>query len=539
MRTPHFLLKRRIAQPCSFLLYIQQPVHFVMDQDTADSPAIRHPVPRLYHKKSRLGCLRCKGRRVKCDERRPVCSGCARHDVECVYPTEAAGSSERAVPRRRRAAEPSGYAANATGGAGAGADGDDGDDDDADTMPESRGRRMTELRLLYHYLLTHGRTFGHALGVTSPNGYMWSSDLVRQALADEEPPDADADADADNNEKHDGILYALLAHAALGVWMGTDPTASAARRAQHRHLHQQYLSKALRAQRRAVDDLVLVSVRSETAKRALADNVGSAALLLVNHSFALVQTLPVAPWQPPHEWLQMGRGAMQVMEVAKEYLDLGVVTRPGGSAQTPIAREPEAPPSLVLRIVQSPPFFDPSDMFAPVWAAPFLGLLDEPSDPPHPDEPEIDERHRYQDRSVPGLYTPDRARHSASSVAMRAYYETLAYIGWCAAAAERRDEPVHAICRRLAAAAFWFPREFEERLGERRPRALVCLAQFFALWIPFEFTGRFESSSFSGSTSSSSHRPVWMMGTAGRRQVAAIHAALPARRKSKVAPLLG
>lgn len=35
--------------------------------------------------KSRKGCLRCKARHHKCDERRPQCSFCARHDVACIW----------------------------------------------------------------------------------------------------------------------------------------------------------------------------------------------------------------------------------------------------------------------------------------------------------------------------------------------------------------------------------------------------------------------------------------------------------------------
>ncbi|KAF2452603.1 hypothetical protein BDY21DRAFT_155652 [Lineolata rhizophorae] len=37
---------------------------------------------RLGHSKSRTGCLRCKQRRVKCDENSP-CAACARHGVRC------------------------------------------------------------------------------------------------------------------------------------------------------------------------------------------------------------------------------------------------------------------------------------------------------------------------------------------------------------------------------------------------------------------------------------------------------------------------
>lgn len=43
---------------------------------------------RKFHKKSRKGCLTCKKRRVKCDEKHPVCGGCDRMALECVYATE-------------------------------------------------------------------------------------------------------------------------------------------------------------------------------------------------------------------------------------------------------------------------------------------------------------------------------------------------------------------------------------------------------------------------------------------------------------------
>ncbi|KAH7008867.1 hypothetical protein EDB80DRAFT_763938 [Ilyonectria destructans] len=53
-------------------------------------------MPRLGYKKSRRGCLRCKQRRVKCDENRP-CSACTRHGLECSYveqsPSNAEGST--------------------------------------------------------------------------------------------------------------------------------------------------------------------------------------------------------------------------------------------------------------------------------------------------------------------------------------------------------------------------------------------------------------------------------------------------------------
>ncbi|RAH58770.1 hypothetical protein BO85DRAFT_281335 [Aspergillus piperis CBS 112811] len=40
---------------------------------------------RRSHRKSRHGCIACKRRRVKCDERQPECSNCLNRSTECVY----------------------------------------------------------------------------------------------------------------------------------------------------------------------------------------------------------------------------------------------------------------------------------------------------------------------------------------------------------------------------------------------------------------------------------------------------------------------
>ncbi|KAK0120102.1 hypothetical protein ONS95_011512 [Cadophora gregata] len=37
------------------------------------------PIPNRQHKKSKNGCLQCKQRKVKCDERRPLCLNCSKH----------------------------------------------------------------------------------------------------------------------------------------------------------------------------------------------------------------------------------------------------------------------------------------------------------------------------------------------------------------------------------------------------------------------------------------------------------------------------
>ena len=41
---------------------------------------------KIKHKRSRNGCLTCRARRIKCDERRPRCGRCANAQRECVNP---------------------------------------------------------------------------------------------------------------------------------------------------------------------------------------------------------------------------------------------------------------------------------------------------------------------------------------------------------------------------------------------------------------------------------------------------------------------
>ncbi|CAL9737185.1 sterol uptake control protein 2 [Monosporozyma servazzii] len=42
---------------------------------------------KKFHKKSRTGCLKCKKRRIKCDEGKPTCNKCKSLNFECVYAT--------------------------------------------------------------------------------------------------------------------------------------------------------------------------------------------------------------------------------------------------------------------------------------------------------------------------------------------------------------------------------------------------------------------------------------------------------------------
>ncbi|KAK9238616.1 hypothetical protein V1525DRAFT_374505 [Lipomyces kononenkoae] len=50
------------------------------------------PMPRRSHLKSRNGCLICKKRKIKCDEMRPQCRNCVKHNVVCSYASHAMAS---------------------------------------------------------------------------------------------------------------------------------------------------------------------------------------------------------------------------------------------------------------------------------------------------------------------------------------------------------------------------------------------------------------------------------------------------------------
>lgn len=52
----------------------------------------RAPILRV-----RTGCLTCRGRKKKCDERKPVCTGCSRNHLTCRWPPD------RTQPRERQA----------------------------------------------------------------------------------------------------------------------------------------------------------------------------------------------------------------------------------------------------------------------------------------------------------------------------------------------------------------------------------------------------------------------------------------------------
>ncbi|KAK6207333.1 hypothetical protein LQW54_007291 [Pestalotiopsis sp. IQ-011] len=425
--------------------------------------------PRLYHKKSRMGCVRCKQRRVKCDEARPSCGGCVRHMVDCVYqtppPAAAAASSASnsgggssnppedamnlssmeselnvlSTPAAKTsplsdgstAYEPSQESTTTASSSPNVADNDGFETD----LPESRERRIWELRLL-HNSLTQAKPFPTPQHPVVQD--LFSMYIPNMAL----------------NEGRDGVLYGTLAHSALNMWTRSS---DAEERKTLIRLQRTYLSMMLREHRAYLSEL----------SPANADVVCICSLKILTHALALIQTLPSEPWQPPTDFLQMGSGAGFVFNTSWR------MAQSGNGGEVP----------KIMALLQTPP-----------------GLRD-PLETILSDHSALD----WVLEAPPGSATPDA--EMADPATRSVYEKAIAFI--CSVQrALARDEPEFSICRRLGGFAVWVPAEFTQYLTERRPRAMVVLAHFMAMFMAVEH--------------------IWIIGQAGENQIRGILKNLPA-----------
>ncbi|KAI1454002.1 C6 finger domain-containing protein [Annulohypoxylon moriforme] len=95
----------------------------------------RRRVPKLGHKKSMFGCQRCRARRVKCNEEKPICHNCKRHGLPCNY--------DRDTFTKKVSPKPAATQIFVDG-------------PEEDDPPESRSRRKLEARLMYQYVTETG-----------------------------------------------------------------------------------------------------------------------------------------------------------------------------------------------------------------------------------------------------------------------------------------------------------------------------------------------------------------------------------------------
>ncbi|KAK1232435.1 hypothetical protein PQX77_004411 [Marasmius sp. AFHP31] len=105
------------------------------------------------HKKSRMGCVQCKKRRVKCDERRPICGTCERRKTDCVFierpkpPEDDSPSSSSTKPEMIVARRPTAELQLAR---------------KSPTPPPFSTLDMTTLKLFHHWCMVTSGTLAHS-----------------------------------------------------------------------------------------------------------------------------------------------------------------------------------------------------------------------------------------------------------------------------------------------------------------------------------------------------------------------------------------
>lgn len=60
------------------------------------SVSFKQKPTRIPHSRKKSGCLPCRRRRKKCDEEKPICSGCTRNHLICSWPPDVACQSDEA-----------------------------------------------------------------------------------------------------------------------------------------------------------------------------------------------------------------------------------------------------------------------------------------------------------------------------------------------------------------------------------------------------------------------------------------------------------
>lgn len=153
-------------------------------------------------------------------------------------------------------------------------------DDENMEIPESKPRRILELRLQQHFIERTSYTFSACNSVKVRNA--WANDVPKLALA------------------NDNVLYGMFALSALHL-LKSEPDNKELLLAR-----QTYVGFALREHRRAI-----ALLNSETA-----DAVCYASTLALADAFACLQDRPLNPWTPPMQWITMARGSGSVFGAA-------------------------------------------------------------------------------------------------------------------------------------------------------------------------------------------------------------------------------
>ncbi|KAI1410935.1 hypothetical protein F5Y13DRAFT_181029 [Hypoxylon sp. FL1857] len=400
--------------------------------------------PRLYHKKSRTGCLRCKQRRVKCDETRPSCgswlSGLASVSDDILHP--GTGHTLGSPSNENKPANSSHYLGFYPSQDSSCPTLDEGTDADID-LPEGPWRRFWEIRLIHNYHQNMVQPFPFAQNEEIVQ--IWRTDVPNLAMR------------MAQEQNRCSLLHITLANSALYLWTKSRDKKE---RDELFKLQQTYQIMCVKEQRRDIDEL-----SNQISQNA--DYVCFTSLRILAHSIALVQTLAVDPWEPPVQWLYMGRGAAQILQMARKLVS------------------PESDTKIKTFARSPPDMSDPKELIYLDHSS-----LDWLLDPPPSTGPlTMQEDRELDDENVKSVY--DKA---------------LSYICSVQKAIENKEKDF-AVVRRFGSFAIWVPIEFTRFIEERRPRAMVVFAYFMSMWLDYEH--------------------IWMIGKAGELQIRGIYKVLP------------
>ncbi|TEY38748.1 hypothetical protein BOTCAL_0478g00010 [Botryotinia calthae] len=236
---------------------------------TPGSESVKGPL-KTFHRKARTGCIRCRRRRVKCDESQPSCLNCERHGVECKYESTRSRKTPESPNTENLTAQ-----------------------ELRTKFPETAERRLRELTLLHHYTTNTSRT------VTlnnSANPDQAAIDIFTQTV-----PEI-----ALTNE---ALLYSIYCISSLHLNHKTHssntevPTSTPDTSLVDAYT---YLDMTLRLHRQDIHHL--------TPQNADAICLTSSNLRVC--AFAMLQQRSLSPYTPPSEWIKITRGASIAFKAA-------------------------------------------------------------------------------------------------------------------------------------------------------------------------------------------------------------------------------
>ncbi|KAI1608954.1 hypothetical protein EDD37DRAFT_133203 [Exophiala viscosa] len=394
--------------------------------------------PRLAHRKSRRGCLRCKERKVKCTEEHPSCAACLRHGVACEYGDTSRTSAvhegttsgtslgtQRSRTVSRTTSEllqptTTGQTANKSSSTGPPSGLDSPYSEVVDSLIADPLRPQIDLYLLHRFKSSVAASFPSAQSPLLKNMYVWSA--------------------VEESFDHPYLMNAIFAITALYLWvhdtfqMTSPPTHAATnlpeslKSVNFARLHRVYLNLAIGQEREA-----LSAISPDNA-----DSLGMTCVLLSVMSICLLSGTHLddeglAEYTPPIQWLTMAKGNEAVFIAAVPHLREGAIMN-------------------YLRTSSEPNFRDHSRLFDPHNALPFTKILD------------------FRRQGCDYDWQTD-----SEPTNREAYAKTMALVG-AMYDAVRAGEPSHYICMRCVSFATMVPRPFVALLASKTPRALVAIA---------------------------------------------------------------